>query len=428
MSEELVASITLDDLPHDLNLPFDDTAATDHLLVSPERQRIDPQESWCLDQYSGGHLDVGSSQYACQASAGILLPISPTMPELCYPVIAPDVEPYHQYSFSMTRRQSQYSQNDSMIQSDPLNSPWYPSRSADLLDQTSTLGPPVPAQSQGDSLDLGMQHDGTPFIQRTMDLSDAFVGTLHDPSQARIVQPQWPTVGVSGFISGNDVMSGPLDDASQHSLLRLQYDASSVVDTASFVLVPSVSYGAMRSSSPVNFPGGSNSQAKKGPRKGPKSAAAPLSHPLAEPIPYCTLRLLAEWMERLESKTVVPESVEKRLATLLKASTRRFLDLYCLRDFEEWARTKAGLAENPAIRICGYCYHTYGQFYPTRSNNYEEACECHQVKSLYFQKHAQVYRDAGKSTWRPIHPPQDVQGSEATVLSECDLGDCTVYT
>jgi hypothetical protein len=305
MSEELVASITLDDLPHDLNLPFDDTAATDHLLVSPERQRNDPQESWCLDQYSGGHLDVGSSQYACQASAGILLPISPTVPELSYPVITPDEEPYQQYSFPMSRRQSQCSQNDSMIRDDPLNSPWYPSRSLDLLDQTFSLSPPVPAQIQGYSLDPGVQHVGTPFVQRTTTSSDAFVGTLHDPSQAGIFQPQWPTVGVSGFISGNDVMSGPLDDASQHSLLRLQYDASSVGDTASFVPVPSVFYGAMRGSSPVNFLGGSNSQAKKGRRKGPKSAAEPLSHPLAEPIPYCTLRLLAEWMERLESKTLV---------------------------------------------------------------------------------------------------------------------------
>ena len=413
MSEELVASITLDDLPRDLNLPFDDTAATDHLLVSPERQRIDPQESWCLDQYSGEQLDVGSSQYACQASAGILFPISPTMPELSYPVITPDGEPYQQYSFPTTRRQSQYSQNDSMIQSDPLNSSWYPSRSSDLLDQTSSLSPPVPAQIQGNSLYSGMPHVGTDLAHGTMDRSEAFVGTLHDPPQAGIFQPQWSVDGVSGLTSGNDMTLArfQFDDASQHLILQSQYGEPSVSDIASFGSGPSASHGTIPSSSYGDLADESVSRAEKRRSKRPqaKSAAEPLPRPIAEPIPYCTLRLLAEWMEQLESKMVVSESVEKRFATLLKASTGRFLDLYCLRDFEEWARGRTRLAGDPAIRICGYCYYTYGQFFPTRSNNYEEACECHQVKSVYFQKHAQVYRDAGKSTWRPIHPPQDVQ-------------------
>jgi hypothetical protein len=432
MSEELVASITLDDLPHDLNLPFDHTAATDHLLVSPERQRIDPQESWCLDQYSEEHLTVDSSQYARQAGARISLPISSTMSELSYPVITPGEDPYQQYSFPISRRQPQYSQNDSMIQSDHLNSPWHIFRSSDLLDQTSGLSPPVPAQTQGYSLDSGLQYVDTPFVQRTMDLSDAIVGTLHDrASQAETFQPQWPVDGVSGLISGNDMTLAVFqcDDASRNSILQSQYGKPSGSDIASFGSGPSASHGTVPSSIYGDL-ADDVSRAEKRRRKRPKAklGADSFSRPVAEPLPYCTLSLLAEWLEQLDSKTVALESVEKRFITLLKASTRRFLDVHSLRDCEEWARVRAGLTGHPAIRVCVYCYYTYGQFYPTRSNNHEEACECYQVKSLYFQKHAQVYRDAGKSTWRPIHPPQDVQGSEATVLSDCDLGNCTVYT
>jgi hypothetical protein len=440
MSDEVVAHITLDDLPDDLDLslPFDDTAITGYQRLSPERQRIEPQGAWYLNQSSREHLDGNTTwsgsadqpQYDWGPYTGTSFPTSTLMPELYNPIISPDLGPYDQPTHPIIPGQSQHSQDDPMIQSDPRNSPWYSSRSSDLLDQISCLSPPVPAQIQGYSLDPEAQHVGSDFPHRTMHRSEAIAGTLHDPPEAGMLQPQWPTVGVSGFISGSDVISGPFDDASQHSLLRLQYHESSVGDTASFAPGLPASDGTIPNSIPSDLAGGfdSRSENRRSKRPKAKSAGESLPRPVAEPIPYCTLRLLAEWLEQLESKTLVSESVEKRLATLLKASTRRFLNLYCLRDFEEWARKKAGLAEDPAIRICGYCYYTYGQFYPTRSNNYEKACECHQVKSLYFQKHAQVYRDAGKSTWRPIHPPQDVQGSEATVLSECDLGNCTVYT
>lgn len=442
MSDEAVAPYALDDLPDDLDLrlPLDDTAVTGHPLLSPERQPIDPQGLWSLEQSWREHLDgnttwpgsTDQTRYDLGPCTETSFPTGTIMPEPRNLVITPDLEPYDQHPFPIIPSQAQHSQNDSMIQSDPLNSPWYLSRSSDLLDQTSGLSPPVPAQTQGYSLDSGLQYVGTPFVQRTMDSSDAIVGTLHDPaSQAETFQPQWPVDGVSGLISGNDMTWAvfQFDDASRNSILQSQYGKPSGSDIASFGSGPSASHGTVPSSIYGDL-ADDVSRAEKRRRKRPKAklGADSFSRPVAEPIPYCTLSLLAEWLEQLDSKTVALESVEKRFTTLLKASTRRFLDVHCLRDFEEWARVRAGLTGHPATRVCGYCYCTYGQFYPTRSNNHEEACECYQVKSFYFQKHAQVYRDAGKSTWRPIHPPQDVQGSEATVLSGCDLGNCTVYT